>query len=318
MLNLTCTIGGGTLSPTNTCICSPAYYGEQCQFVISWWFPLNTFNHIFEGVTLIGELIWAIIVLISKIKQSRAVSLVGVSLILQIVAIISRLIFLVMPGFELVPFSKNSTMSLIAEITIPISIVLWLDSTTLIMAFWYENWTAKTKADGTIARKTKIILITISILFFICTLIGLTYLDYVSSYGPFIYIVPLYLIVITLIGLTIRISCFNTKNLSQKLKNKHRWTSRLFIVLMINWVIYCIDLSINSNTGVSSIISLMVFRLTESIASMINMALLDYKCRTLINTICCRKIKSISTSGTTKTCSDSNQTTETTIETSEV
>lgn len=284
-MNLSCTPGASVPLPlpANYCLCTAAYYGSECESVLSWWFPLNTFNHVFEGLLLIFALIWAIRVVIKKIQKRRLVSLAGVALSLEILSTLVRIAWLCLPGVELVAFSTNQTYVIVAGVLLPLSIVLWLASAAIIMAFWHEIWSSKTKASGSIARSTKISLIVSSIVFFICTLIGLIYLDAVTELGFLIYYVPLGVIILVLLGFTIRLSRFNIGKLSTSLKAKHSWTMRLFIALIVNWSIYYITLGayiFTSNSPVS-MAELILFRLTEAIAAILNMALLDYQARAL-------------------------------------
>ena len=100
-------------------------------------------------------------------------------------------------------------------------------------------------------------------------MIGLLYLETAYPLGFLVYYIPLVLIVVLLTAFAIRLSRFDTSALSQKLQERHKWVSRLFIILVINWFVYCLVLIIwaLNSTNAFAMVGYIVFRLCEAIAA---------------------------------------------------
>lgn len=282
-MNLSCTPGGTIgISPiTNSCICDAPYYGDRCEYYRLWWFSLDQLWHTIQAIALLIIFVWSIAVAISKSKKNQIKSLVGMALLLQGLACATRIVWLVLPGKEIQPYATDISVSLAENVLVAVSVVLWLASHSMTMAFWNEIWVKKIKADGSIAKSTKITLIVATLLFFACTMIGLLYLEAAYPLGFLVYYIPLVLIVVLLMAFTIRLSRFNTKGLSGRLQERHKWVSRLFVTLVVNWFFYCLVLIIwaLNSTNAFAMVGYIVFRLCETIAAIGLALLVDYKAK---------------------------------------
>lgn len=281
-----CTLGYGTrvfINATQTCVCATGYTGTLCESAVDWYFDTVTFLHAFHATGLILALLWAIVLLSHPTKRAALKNLAGATLGLSMTSGVLRVIWLVIPSSEITRF-YNPTLpyAYFYAALSALAPVLLLAASALVMAFWYDTWTTKLKSSAaeytSLTRRSKILLIGMAVIGFVAASIGIFMLVPLTSF--LLIFLPLCLDILLLATYTGIIYNFDTKQMSYKFREKHRWASRVFVIIVVAWTVYTLSLCLQIldpviSLSTTTIICHILYRTLEPTVALAVMALVD-------------------------------------------
>jgi hypothetical protein len=288
---MNCTSYATERSTNDTCICYAPYYGIECEYVHTWWFNMQYALHSIEGVLLLLVLLYACVIFREKITTKKVVSLAGVALLIDIVSIILRIIWIVLPSVELVPYAPNhGPLYYIGGILVAMPMALWCVASALVIVYWYDGLrNSLTNAKPGVTRTTKISLIVISTILFMMSIIGLSLSISGITLGYLVYYIPVCVFILGIGIVTLLTKLIsNVDGLAQHIVARNQWNLRMFMGICVLWVIFCAALGIYKYVPpLASIVNIIIFRGTEIGVSILIICTIDYRLHILRRTLSC-------------------------------
>eukprot|EP01125_Pyxidicula_operculata_P019030 TRINITY_DN6860_c0_g1_i1.p1 TRINITY_DN6860_c0_g1~~TRINITY_DN6860_c0_g1_i1.p1 ORF type:complete len:333 (-),score=31.37 TRINITY_DN6860_c0_g1_i1:45-1043(-) len=237
---LNCSISGTIKNNGNDCICFPGWAGDICDNQVTWWSSAVLALRIYGTILLSFCLYWSALKYAHLVSSKRVdVNLALFSNISTTIACILRVVWIWIPDkitmgdpVEQYPTSVSWVISLLFLFPY----VLWLGSTSLMMAFWADLVSASIKRESVYKKLKPFIIGALAILFVaevICTLAAfINYYDLAVTIGSIILL--LYIIGLGIL-LAVSIRGADIVNFEEKTKRRIK---KLTFNLKINLLFY--------------------------------------------------------------------------------
>eukprot|EP01128_Nolandella_sp_AFSM9_P004084 TRINITY_DN178_c0_g1_i2.p1 TRINITY_DN178_c0_g1~~TRINITY_DN178_c0_g1_i2.p1 ORF type:complete len:431 (+),score=77.76 TRINITY_DN178_c0_g1_i2:181-1473(+) len=262
------------------CLCHPPFTESDCGTPFTYWLPtVHTLAYL--GLVLMSVvLLWTLLKLAHLVKTGKfSMNLSVVSICLSLVAILLKFVALGI-GFGNNSFSLKwsspssfDAYSIILNFCTVFPLVLWMAAHSLVVGFWFELLTRK--INRSYANRVRLVCILGAALMLVCIL-GVALYGSLTLLGSFLVLVPLVINTLGLIIITILISCFPTKNMSEKNKIKKAYAVKCFTFISVMWIIYTIaTLLFTSSTGWVLLLGSFLHRFCEFFGALLVLLLTD-------------------------------------------
>lgn len=278
-MNLTDCVPENTRRFRDGCICLNGFYGEICDQRYEWYpYTLAPF-YILEGLVLIAGMAWTGIYFYRK--RDKEMNLAKTAVLLNLAAMVLRLIELALPMRERYLTEETENLSRASSIMRFLVSICWIMTDVLIVGFWVVAFRSKLANNQ---QRMKLATIIIGVLLLVVALfgIGLSFSSELRDVGSFVAVSPVFALVVFLITLTMILIRTNSSDFSDRNKEKKRWVQIIFILMTCNWVLYTLLTVINfivnapgGNPGVAGIE--IMFRFCEIGMVILNLMLFDYR-----------------------------------------
>lgn len=239
--------------PNSTCVCFGEYTGPTCDIIVPYWRPALLLQLALSWAYLVVALYWSVLraVQLGRRTQKKQGATPKLSLVVMILIALASVLRIATHLFPLTPLygddghiSEEMNATLALGIMSPLPTALWMVSSLLIIAFWFDLVTRKLQTR--MKRGTKIACIVLSALLLVMLPgLGLFAVTSLTTIATALTLAPLVIDTFALIVLAASITRFvNSGGREMSLGNstKTKYAIRLFWILCASWIVYMANL----------------------------------------------------------------------------